>query len=166
MKMDLNPTWGWGDILRIQIVYISFFTKRKFNPIYLSMVFCSPALDKRHSDGAHLGKLVDGFKAVVDWLGQQGCKLLVVEYFQAASGRNLADCGGMETMMVITVAGLNKYCRVRQALSIHLATHIVQMHSLPDVAPSVLNRGVSVHIGELAKAKPKEKCLKVCWWKW
>ena len=68
------------------------------------MIFCSPALDKRHSDGAHLGQLVDGFEPMVDRLGQQGRKLLVVENLQTAAWRNLADGRGMEAVVVIAVS--------------------------------------------------------------
>lgn len=35
-----------------------------------SPVFCSPAFDKAHADGAHPGELVDSFKALVDRLSQ------------------------------------------------------------------------------------------------
>lgn len=47
----------------------------------LSPVLGPPAFDKAHAYGAHPGKLIDSFKALVDRLSQQGCKFLVVKYF-------------------------------------------------------------------------------------
>lgn len=41
-----------------------------------------PTFHKAHSDGAHPGELVNGLKALIDRLGQQRRKLLVVENLQ------------------------------------------------------------------------------------
>lgn len=48
-------------------------------------VFCSPSFDKAHPDGAHPCQLINRLKTLVDRLGQQGCKLLIVEYLQITS---------------------------------------------------------------------------------
>lgn len=48
-------------------------------------VLRSPAFDEAHADGTHSGQLVDSLKALVDRLGQEGSKLLVVEDLQVAS---------------------------------------------------------------------------------
>ena len=70
---------------------------------YLSVVFSAPTLHKRHPDGAHLGQLVHSLEAVVDGLSEQSGELLVIENFQTAAGRNLADGGGVEAVVVVTV---------------------------------------------------------------
>lgn len=88
-----------------------------------------PYLDKAHSDGAHLSKLINGLKAVVDWLGQKLSKLLVVENLETTSTGDLADSGGVEAVVVITVAALDKYAGVAKALRVHLPSHVVQVHS-------------------------------------
>ena len=54
------------------------------------MVLRAPSLDKRHPDGAHLGQLVHGLEPVVDGLGEQGGKLLVVEDLEATTRWDLA----------------------------------------------------------------------------
>ena len=45
---------------------------------------------------AHFCQLIDSLKPVVDRLGEQGGKLLVVEDLEAASGGNLANCRRMK----------------------------------------------------------------------
>lgn len=50
-------------------------------------VLRSPAFDKAHADGAHPGQLVNSLEALVDWLGQQCSKLLVVENLQVTAWR-------------------------------------------------------------------------------
>ena len=76
------------------------------------MVLRSPALDEGHPDGAHLCQLVNCLEPVVDGLGEQGGELLVVEDLQAAAGRDLADCGWVKAVMVITVPRLNEDGRI------------------------------------------------------
>lgn len=88
-----------------------------------------PYLDEAHPNGTHLGKLIDGLKAVVDWLGQKLSKLLVVENLEATSTGDLADSGGVEAVVVITVTALDKNAGVTEALCVHLPAHIVQVHS-------------------------------------
>lgn len=90
---------------------------------------CLRYLDKAHSNGAHLGKLVDHFKAVVDRLGEQLGKQLVVEYLQAAATRDFTDGGRVETVLVVTVPTLDKNAAVTQAFCVHLSAHIVKMDS-------------------------------------
>ena len=118
------------------------------------MVLSTPALDEGHPDGAHLGQLVHCLEPVGDGLGEQGGELLVVEDLQAAAGRDLADCGWVKAVMVITVPRLDEDGRVREALSVHLAPHVVEVNTLADVAPGVLYGGVPVDIGELAQTEP------------
>lgn len=84
-------------------------------------------LDKAHSDGAHLGELIDDLEAVVNGLGQELSKQLVVEDLEAAAAGDLAHCGGMEAVLEITVSALDKDAAVTQTLCVHFATHIVQM---------------------------------------
>ena len=83
-------------------------TRYQKNNNYLSVVFSSPTLDKGHPDGAHFGQFIHSFKPMVNRLSEQGGKLLIVEYFQTAAGWYLANCGGMEAMVIVAVAGLNK----------------------------------------------------------
>ena len=84
-------------------------------------------LDKAHADGAHLGELIDDLKAVVDRLGEELGKQLVVEDLEAAAAGDLTHSGGVETMLEITVAALDEDTAVAQTLCIHLAAHIVQV---------------------------------------
>lgn len=88
-----------------------------------------PHLDKAHSDGTHLGELVNGLKAVVDWLGQKLSKLLVVENLKTTSTGDLADSSGVKAVVVVTVAALDKNAGVTKALSVNLPSYIVQVHS-------------------------------------
>lgn len=133
MQVHLNPAGGAGDIL--------------------SVVFCSPALDKAHPNGTHLCKLIDGLKTMVDRLGQKLSKLLVVENFETTSTGDLADSGGVEAMVVITVATLDKNAGVTETLCIHLSSHIVQVHSFADVSAGVFDCGVTIDIGEQPQAE-------------
>lgn len=50
-------------------------------------VLSSPAFDKAHANGTHPGELVHSLKPLVDRLGEQGSKLLVVEDLQVTSWR-------------------------------------------------------------------------------
>ena len=64
----------------------------------LTMVLCTPSLDKAHANCTHLCQLVDGLEALVDGESEELGKLLVVENLEAATGRDLADGGGMKTV--------------------------------------------------------------------
>lgn len=66
---------------------------------------------------------------MVDRLSQKLSKLLIIEDLEATATWDLADRGGVEAVVVITVTALDKNAGVTEALCIHLATHIVQMHS-------------------------------------
>ena len=81
---------------------------------------------------------------------------LVVEYLEAAAGRDFADGGGVEAVVVVAVPRLHEDCRVREALGVHLPAHVVEVDALADVSPCVLYRGVAVHVGQLAQAEPNE----------
>lgn len=88
-----------------------------------------PHLNKAHSNGAHLGKLIDCLKAMIDWLSQKLSKLLVVENLKTTSTGDLADSGRMETVVVITVAALDKNAGVTETLCIYLPSHVVQVYA-------------------------------------
>lgn len=133
IEVDLNPAWGGGHVL--------------------AMVLRSPALHEAHADGAHLGQLVDHLKAVVDVLGEQGGKLLVVENLEGAAGRDLAHRRWMEAMPMVAVAALHKDAAVAQTFSIHLTTHIVQMNTLSNMSPRVLDGRIAVDIREQTKTE-------------
>lgn len=64
---------------------------------------------------------------MVDRLGQQLSKLLVVENLQAAAAGNLTHSCGMEAMVVVTVTTLDKDTTIAQAFCVHLTTNIIQM---------------------------------------
>lgn len=132
--MDLNPAGGASDIL--------------------AMIFCTPTLYKTHANGAHLSKLIDGFKAVVHRLGQKLSKLLVVKDLQAAATGDLANRRRVEAVVIVAVSTLHKDAAVTKALGIHFTSNIVKMDSFADMPPSVLNGGVAVNIGQEPKAKP------------
>lgn len=62
---------------------------------------------------------------MVDRLGQKLGKLLIVENLETTSAGDLADSGGVETMVVITVTTLNKNAGVTKALCVHLTSHVI-----------------------------------------
>lgn len=84
-------------------------------------------LDEAHSDGAHLGELVDDLEAVVNRLGEELGEQLVVKDLEAAAAGDLTHGGGVEAVLEITVTTLDKDTAVTQALCVHLATYIVQV---------------------------------------
>lgn len=134
MKVNLDPARGGCDIL--------------------SVILCTPTLYKAHPDRTHFGQLVDCLESMVDRLSKKSGKLLVIENLEAAAGRNLTHRGGMESMVVVTVSRLHEYSRITEALCIDLASHIIQVNALSNVAPRVLDRRVAVHIRQLAQAEP------------
>lgn len=91
------------------------------------LLFFTTYLNKAHADGTHLGELINGLEAVVDGLGQQLSKLLVVENLQAAAAGNLTHCRRMEAVVVVTVTTLDEDTAVAQTLCIHLPTNVIQM---------------------------------------
>lgn len=90
----------------------------------------NPYFNKAHSNSTHLGQLIHHFKTVIDWLGKQLGKELVVEDFEATATGNLADSGWVETMLVVTVAALHKNTAVTDTFSINLPTDVVKMNTL------------------------------------
>lgn len=100
----------------------------------LSPVLSSPAFDKAHANGAHPGELVHSLKPLVDRLGEQGSKLLVVEDLQVTSWRNLADCGGVPAIALVTVGALDKDGAVAETLSKHFSSNVVQPYSTADMS--------------------------------
>jgi len=133
MKVNLNPARGGCDIL--------------------SVILCPPPLHKAHPDRTHFGQLVHCLESMVDRLCEKSGKLLVVENLETAARRNLAHRGRMESMVVVTVSRLHKYCRITEALCIDLAPNVVQVNSLPNVPPRVLDRRVTIHVRQLAEAE-------------
>lgn len=99
------------------------------NLSFLTEVNALQYLDETHADGAHLGELVHGLEAVVDRLGEQLGELLVVEDLEAAAARDLAHGGGMEAVVVVAVAALHEDAAVAQALGVHLASYVIQVHA-------------------------------------
>lgn len=93
------------------------------------MVFCAPTLDKTQPHSTHLGEFIDGFEPLTNRLVEQRCKLLIVEDTQTAARRDLADCGWMEAMMVVTVAALDKDAALTEALGKHLASNVIEVYT-------------------------------------
>lgn len=65
---------------------------------------------------------------MVDRLGQQLSELLVVEDLEAASAGDLADGGGVEAVVVVTVTALDKDAGVAEAFCVHFPAHVVQVN--------------------------------------
>ena len=119
----------------------------------LTMILCTPALHKAHANGTHFGELKDSLKSLVDTLGKKLSKILIVEDFERAAGRNLTHSGWMEVMGVVAVTTLDKYGAITEALSKHLTTNVEEMHSFSNVTTNILNGRVTVHIGQKSKAE-------------
>lgn len=90
----------------------------------------NPYFNKTHSNSTHLGQLIHHFEAVIDWLGKQLSKELVVEDLEAAATGDLADCGWVETVLVVTVAALHKNTAVTDTFRVNLPTDVVKMNTL------------------------------------
>jgi len=114
----------------------------------LTVIFCSPAFHKAHTNGAHLSEFKDGFKSVVDRLREQLRKLLVVEDLERAACRNLADGGWMESVVIIAITRLDENGSVREALGKHFTAHVVKVDAFADVSPRVFDGGVSIDVRE------------------
>lgn len=69
-------------------------------------VLCPPALHEAHPDGAHPGELVNSLEALVDRLGQQRSKLLVVENLQITAWNTKR--GGGQTRAAALLGGGRK----------------------------------------------------------
>jgi hypothetical protein len=109
IQVDLHPTCSISHILPV--------------------ILCSPALHKWHPYGAHLCKFVDSLKAMVDTLGEELRKFLVVEDFEWTSRRNFTNSTWMKTMVMITVPRLHKNSTVRFVLGIHFPTNVKQLNT-------------------------------------
>lgn len=57
---------------------------------------------------AHLGELIHRLEPMVNTLGQELCKLLVVEDLERTARRYFTNCTWMKTMVVVTVSRLHK----------------------------------------------------------
>ena len=86
----------------------------------LPMIVRSPTFHKTHAYRAHLGELVDGLKAVVNWLRQNRGKFLVVEDVECAARRDLANGARVETVATVAAATLYKYAAVAFAFGVDL----------------------------------------------
>lgn len=105
----------------------------------------NPYFNKAHSNSTHLGQLIHHFKSVIDWLGKQLGKELVVEDLEAAATGDLADRGWVETMLVVAVAALHKNTAVTDTFGINLPTHVVKMNTLKNKIEHVLFLHCSQH---------------------
>ena len=133
--MYLDPTWGAGH--------------------RLSLVLGAPPLHIAHPDGTHAGQLVDRLKPLVDRLGQEVGKLLVVaEYLEVAPRGDLAHSGRVPAVPHVGVGALDEDATgLAGALGKHLPAHVEETHAPPDVPPGLLDDGVAVNVGEEAQAE-------------
>lgn len=86
-------------------------------------------LNKTHANSAHFRELVDSLKSVVDGLGEQLSKLLIVEDLETAAAGDLADSSGVKPVVVVAVPALHKNAGVTQTLGVHLSSNIIQMNT-------------------------------------
>lgn len=119
----------------------------------LSVVVSPPPLDKTDADNTHLAKFIDCLKSMVDRLSQERGKLLVVEDLQAVVRQDLADSGRVEVVAVVEVSTLDEDAAATHALSKDFTSEVTQVHSLPNVTPSVFYGGVSVNVGQCTQAE-------------
>lgn len=84
-------------------------------------------LHKAHANSAHFSELVDDLEAMVDRLGEELSKQLVVKNLEAAAAGDLTDGGGVEAVLEITVTALDEDAAVTQTLCVHLASNIIQV---------------------------------------
>lgn len=66
---------------------------------------------------------------MIDRLGKQLSKLLIVEDFEAAATGDLADGSRVEAMVVVAIPALHENAGVTQTLSIHLSSNIIQVNT-------------------------------------
>lgn len=84
-------------------------------------------LNEAHADGTHLSELIDDLKAVVNRLGEELGKQLVVKDLEAAAAGDFTHSGGVEAVLEVTVPALDEDAAVAQALGVHLAAYIVKV---------------------------------------
>lgn len=64
---------------------------------------------------------------MVNGLGEELGKQLVVKDLEAAAAGDLADGGGVEAVLEVTVTALDEDAAVTQTLRIHLTADVVQV---------------------------------------
>jgi hypothetical protein len=79
---------------------------------------------------------------------------LIIEDLETTSGWDLTDGGRVKPMVIVTIAGLNKYGRITETFSVDFPTNIVEMNTLANVSTGVFNGRIPVDITELTKAEP------------
>lgn len=84
---------------------------------------------------------------MVNGLGQQLGKLLVVEDLQATSAGNLAHSCGVEVMVVVTVTTLDEDTAVAQALCVHLPSNVIQVNACQKRDNGLFNSKKHQHCG-------------------
>ena len=114
----------------------------------LAMILCAPTLHKTHTNSTHLRQLVDGLEALVHRVCEELCKLLVVEDFEVAVGRDFTDSGGVEAVRMVTLSTLDENGIVTQALRKDFSSHVKQVDASPNVPTDVLNGGITVDVGK------------------
>lgn len=75
---------------------------------------------------------------MVDRLGEQLSKLLVVEDLKAATTGDLADGSGVEAVVVVAIPALHEYASVTQTLCVHLSSNIVQVNTYDLIGDKIL----------------------------
>lgn len=120
-------------------------------------VFSAPSFHERHSNRAHSRQLVNGFEALRHWLRQKRSKLLIVEYLQVTTGRDLAHRRRMPSVAWITVWTLNENAWVAETFGEHFTANVVQSNALADMSSRLLHDLVTVYVGQ----QPKAEALRV-----
>ena len=64
---------------------------------------------------------------MVNRLGEELSKQLIVKDLEATAAGDLTHSGGVEAMLEITVAALDEDTAVTQTLCVDLATHVVEV---------------------------------------
>ena len=105
----------------------------------LTIVLYPPAFHKTNSNGAHLCKLIDGFKPSIDSLSKQLGKDLITEDFQRAAWRDLINSSWMKLMRVVTVSALDKDGSITKTVYKYLSTNIKEVDSLTNVTTNILS---------------------------
>ena len=105
----------------------------------LAVVLRPPPFNKAHANRAHLCELKNSFKSLINTLGQQLGKVLVVEDLQRTSWRYLADGSRMKMMRVIAVTTLDKDGSIAKTLGKHLSSNVEQVDTFTNVSTNILN---------------------------
>ena len=120
----------------------------------LAVILRTPSLHKAHSNRAHLCELVHRLETLVDGHGEELGKLLVVEYLEAATRRDLADGSRVERVRMIALPALDEDCIVTQTLSKNLSPNIEEVNSFSNVPADVLDGRVAIHVGQETETEP------------